>query len=167
MANYACMLKLEGAGGMALQRLAAEGLAWVPTLGNLLTMSAVALGVALNGFLTGGSPEAIFMLAPILLLLAQDPLLFPGLSDRQRYCPPAAAVSAFLLATGAAVAVSDVATGRGDAARSGLPGWMYLAKEIGMARECREGMVQGGREKGVGSEHAAGRWEQLRGGRMG
>lgn len=72
-ANYCAMLKLEGAGALALQRLAAEGLAWVPTLGNLLTLTAVALGVALNGFLNGGvgAPEGIFMLAPILLLLSQ------------------------------------------------------------------------------------------------
>ncbi len=73
------MLRLEGAGALALQRLAAEGLGWVPTVGNALTLTALALGLSLNAFLNGaggegggaGSPEAIFMLAPVLLLLSQ------------------------------------------------------------------------------------------------
>lgn len=48
---------------------------------------------------TGGSPEAIFMLAPLLLLLSQDPLLLTGLEDRMRYFPPVLAVTAFLTTT--------------------------------------------------------------------
>lgn len=47
----------------------------------------------------GGSPEAIFMLAPLLLLLSQDPLLLTGLEDRMRYFPPVLAVTAFLTTT--------------------------------------------------------------------
>ncbi|KAG2447194.1 hypothetical protein HYH02_007936 [Chlamydomonas schloesseri] len=134
-ANYCAMLKLEGAGALALQRLAAEGLAWVPTLGNLLTLTAVALGVALNGFLNGGvgAPEGIFMLAPILLLLSQDPLILPGLTERQRYCPPFMAVSAYLLGSGVLVAVGDVLTASGAVAASGLPPALYLAKDLGLA----------------------------------
>lgn len=80
-----------------LQRLTAVGLGWVPTLGNLLTLTAAVLGLALNMFLTSGSPEAVFMLAPLLLLLSADPLLLPGLAERKRYFPPAAAISSYLL----------------------------------------------------------------------
>ncbi|GLI61232.1 hypothetical protein VaNZ11_003532, partial [Volvox africanus] len=134
--NYCAMLKLEGAGALALQRLAQEGLAWVPTLGNLLTLTAVGLGLALNCFLNGGmgAPEAIFMLAPILLLLSQDVLILPGLSERQRYCPPQLAISAYLLVSGVSVAVTDaVVGGSGGPAAVGLPPTLYLLKELGLA----------------------------------
>ncbi|GIM00281.1 hypothetical protein Vretimale_5429, partial [Volvox reticuliferus] len=134
--NYCAMLKLEGAGALALQRLAQEGLAWVPTLGNLLTLTAMGLGLALNCFLSGGmgAPEAIFMLAPILLLLSQDVLILPGLSERQRYCPPQLAISAYLLVSGVLVAVSDVVVGGGGGpAAVGLPPTLYLLKELGIA----------------------------------
>ncbi|GLC46128.1 hypothetical protein PLESTB_001193000 [Pleodorina starrii] len=134
--NYCAMLKLEGAGALALQRLAGEGLSWVPTLGNLLTLAAAALGVALNAFLNGGlgAPEAIFMLAPVLLLLSQDPLILPGLSERQRYCPPQLAISAYLLLSGLMVVVGDVVAGGGAAAAVvGLPPVLYLVKEVGLA----------------------------------
>ncbi|KXZ48748.1 hypothetical protein GPECTOR_25g332 [Gonium pectorale] len=141
-ANTAAMLRLEGAGALALQRLAAEGLGWVPTVGNALTLTALALGLSLNAFLNGaggegggaGSPEAIFMLAPVLLLLSQDPLILPGLTDRQRYAPPQLAISAYLLATGVAGALADVlAAGGAAAAAVGLPPMLFLAKELGLA----------------------------------
>lgn len=86
--RFGTILRLEGAAGLALQRLAAEGLAWVPCLGNIFTLTAAAIGLALAGLLAAGAPEAIFMIAPVLLLLSQDPLLLPGLADRQRYFPP-------------------------------------------------------------------------------
>ncbi|KAG2493679.1 hypothetical protein HYH03_008193 [Edaphochlamys debaryana] len=133
--NYCAMLKLEGAGGMALQRLQAEGLGWVPSLGNILTITALALGLALNCFLNGGMgvPEGIFMLAPILLLLSQDPIILPGLTERQRYCPPMGAISLYLLASGVIQAITDILTPNGPAAQAGLPPALYLAKELGLA----------------------------------
>lgn len=39
------------------------------------------------------------MLAPLLLLLSQDPLLLTGLEDRMRYFPPVLAITAFLTTT--------------------------------------------------------------------
>eukprot|EP00955_Chlamydomonas_euryale_P042762 352421-Chlamydomonas_euryale.AAC.43 len=48
----------------------------------------------------GGSAEAIFMLAPMLLLLGQDPLMLPGLEDQQRYFPPVFATSVYLALAG-------------------------------------------------------------------
>lgn len=41
------------------------------------------------------------MLAPLLLLLNQDPVLLRGLGDRQRYAPPVGAVVAYLTAASA------------------------------------------------------------------
>ena len=47
---------------------------------------------------SGGSPEAIFMLAPLLLLLSQDPLMLSELEEQQRYFPPTLAVTTYLSA---------------------------------------------------------------------
>ncbi|KAK9824524.1 hypothetical protein WJX72_011089 [[Myrmecia] bisecta] len=93
---------LKGAAGQALARLSAEGLAWVPTAGNLLTLLCFTLCLALNSQLTQSSDAAIFALAPMLLLLNQDPLLFRGLSERQRYFPLALAASVYLAASATA-----------------------------------------------------------------
>lgn len=38
------------------------------------------------------------MLAPLLLLLSQDPLMLPNLEEHQRYFPPTLAVTAYLSA---------------------------------------------------------------------
>jgi len=95
--RFGCMLKLPGAAGVALQRLNRDGLVWVPTVGNICTGLALLMGITLNVHLTGGAAEAIFMLAPLLLLLSQDPVLLPGLGDKQRYFPPVLAVTAFLM----------------------------------------------------------------------
>jgi hypothetical protein len=46
-----------------------------------------------------GSEEAILALAPLLLLLNQDPILFPQLTDRRRYVPPFVATVLYLFAT--------------------------------------------------------------------
>ncbi len=67
-------------------------------------------------------PAAILVLAPVLLLLSQDPLLFRFLEDRRRYAPPAAAVTAYLAGT----ALWQLA---GEASEMGLAGLQgYLAK---------------------------------------
>lgn len=52
-------------------------------------------------YLTGGAPEAVFMLAPLLLMLSQDPLLLRQLGERHRYAPPAAAIALYLTIAGA------------------------------------------------------------------
>jgi hypothetical protein len=91
---------LPGAGGLALRRLARDGLGWVPTACNVCTLLAFAGCLVVNHHVTGGDPEAVLLLAPLLLLLSQDPLLLPALGEQQRYFPPVAAVTACL--TGAA-----------------------------------------------------------------
>ena len=54
-----------------MQRLSAEGAGWVPTAGNLATLFAFGLCLALIPQLAQDFDEAIFVLAPILLLLNQ------------------------------------------------------------------------------------------------
>lgn len=111
MSKFSKLLQLEGPGGVVLQRLSAEGLAWLPTLGNLFAINAFALGVALNSYITGGAPEAIFMLAPLLLLLSQDPVILPSLLNQQRYFPPVLVACAYLVVT-AAMQISQSAAAR-------------------------------------------------------
>jgi hypothetical protein len=87
---------LPGAGGIALRRLAREGLGWVPTACNACALLTFAGGLIVNHHVTGGEPEAVLLLAPLLLLLSQDPVFFPALGEQQRYFPPVAAVTACL-----------------------------------------------------------------------
>ncbi|KAK9827740.1 hypothetical protein WJX81_008185, partial [Elliptochloris bilobata] len=84
------------AGGGTLQRLEAEGLAWVPAWGNACAGLCFALCLVLNEKLAQGADAAILVLAPVLLLLGQDRLLCSGLSVRRRYFPPAIACVTFL-----------------------------------------------------------------------
>jgi hypothetical protein len=59
----------------------------------------------------GGQPEALLMLAPLLLLLSQDPLLLRQLGERQRYLPPVAAISGYIAIT-AVIQVGISVTGQ-------------------------------------------------------
>ena len=84
-----------------MQRLSAEGAGWVPTAGNLATLFAFGLCLALIPQLAQDFDEAIFVLAPILLLLNQARLrrrvwtptsskcLLPSVADssQKQRCP--------------------------------------------------------------------------------
>ncbi|PSC73750.1 no exine formation 1 [Micractinium conductrix] len=118
---------LKGAAGAALQRLSQDGLGWVPTCCNLAALLCFGMCMALNVQVTGGSPAAILLLSPLLLLLAQDPLLLRWLEDRRRYLPPLAAVTAYL----AGGALWQLA---GEASSMGLSSsWVlsYLGRNLG------------------------------------
>ncbi|OMP11412.1 hypothetical protein CCACVL1_00533 [Corchorus capsularis] len=65
-----------------IKRMAAEG-AWMPAVGNVATVMCFAICLILNVNLTGGSNQAIFFLAPILLLLNQDSDFVAGFGDKQ------------------------------------------------------------------------------------
>ncbi len=97
---------VPGAGGLALRRLARDGLGWVPTAGNVCAALAFVGCLRVNGHVTDGEPEAVLLLAPLLLLLSQDPLLLRGLGEQQRYVPPVAAITAYLTVS----AVSEAAS---------------------------------------------------------
>ncbi|WIA13369.1 hypothetical protein OEZ85_006949 [Tetradesmus obliquus] len=99
-------MQLEGGAGLALRRLSREGLGWVPTAGNVCTLLAFGICVYLNRYMTGGAPEAMLMLAPLLLMLSQDPLLLRQLGERQRYLPPVLAFSCYLTISSAIQVVS-------------------------------------------------------------
>jgi len=96
---------LPGAAGMVLRRLAREGLGWVPTAGNLCTLLAFAGCLVVNQTVTGGEPEAVLLLTPLLLLLSQDPVLLRGLTEQQRYFPPVLAATLYLAASAVAETV--------------------------------------------------------------
>ena len=122
----------QGAGGVVLQRLSSEGLGWVPTLGNLATLACFGLCVALNQAVTGGADAGALLLAPLLLLLSQDPLLARGLEQRRRYFPPALALAA-QLGGGAGARLAAAALGLGDGGgpgaawdMAGAPAWLLL-----------------------------------------
>ncbi|CAK0743676.1 hypothetical protein CVIRNUC_001488 [Coccomyxa viridis] len=78
---------MKGAGGAAMHQLAAQGLGWAPTVGNLSTLLCFVLALALNAQLNEAADEAILVLAPMLLLMNQDPLVFRSLTVRRRYAP--------------------------------------------------------------------------------
>jgi hypothetical protein len=66
-----------------------------------LFCSSLAAAAAAARYLTNGAPEAVFLVAPLLLLLSQDPLLLRRLGEEQRYAPPLAAVAGYLTLTAA------------------------------------------------------------------
>ena len=85
--------------------MATEGLGWLPTTGNLACLSWLLIALYLNWQAKGAPDEAIFLLAPSLLLLNKDPLLLPGLTPSRRYAPCSLAVSLYLLLSGTASVV--------------------------------------------------------------
>ncbi|XP_009125907.2 uncharacterized protein LOC103850865 [Brassica rapa] len=80
----------------AIEKMSEEGAAWMPAVGNVATIVCFAICLILNIHLSGGSSQAIFFLAPILLLLNQDSDLLSGFGDKQRYFPVILAISTYL-----------------------------------------------------------------------
>eukprot|EP00798_Chlamydomonas_sp_ICE-L_P021509 gene21509-28492_t len=138
-AHFGGLLRMDGSGAVALQRLHREGLAWVPTAGNIFTITAMILTVSVNMYLTGGSCEAILMLAPLLLLLSQDPIFFSELNDHQRYFPSVIMSTAFLSITALSQTLSSLGVadfGMGSfALRIENPG-IATSRRNGGATEC-------------------------------
>ncbi|XP_074307522.1 uncharacterized protein LOC141642589 [Silene latifolia] len=81
-----------------VKRMAADGV-WMPAVGNVATIMCFAICLILNFTLTGGSNRAIFLLAPILLLLNQDTDFVGGFGDKQRYFPVTVVISSYLVLT--------------------------------------------------------------------
>jgi hypothetical protein len=74
------------------RELKAKAIAWMPIIGNIATLTAFLACVVLSDELADGSAFSVFILAPILLLLHQDSVIFPILEDSQRYAPPLAMI---------------------------------------------------------------------------
>ena len=64
----------------------------MPIIGNVATLTSFVACVVLSDEFADGSVFSVFVLAPILLLLHQDSVIFPILEDSQRYAPPVAVV---------------------------------------------------------------------------
>jgi len=74
------------------RELKAKAIAWMPIIGNIATLTSFLACVVLSDELADGSAFSVFVLAPILLLLHQDSVIFPILEDSQRYAPPLAMI---------------------------------------------------------------------------
>ncbi|EEF50140.1 uncharacterized protein LOC8285711 [Ricinus communis] len=115
-----------------IKRMAAEG-AWMPAVGNVATIMCFAICLILNVNLTGGSNQAIFFLAPILLLLNQDSDFVAGFGDKQRYFPVAVAISAYLVLTALYSIWEDVWHGNtGWGLEIGGPDWFFAVKNLAL-----------------------------------
>ncbi|KAF2288407.1 hypothetical protein GH714_007258 [Hevea brasiliensis] len=115
-----------------IKRMAAEG-AWMPAVGNVATIMCFAICLILNVNLTGGSNQAIFLLAPILLLLNQDTDFVAGFGDKQRYFPVAVAISAYLVLTALYSMWEDVWHGNtGWGIDIGGPDWFFAVKNLAL-----------------------------------
>ena len=88
---------LRGAGGALAQRtMAAMSASWMPVVGNAATLIAFSTSAVLSSRVSPGSDHAVFALAPVLLLLHEDAVVFTSLLGAQRYAPPLSAVVASL-----------------------------------------------------------------------
>ncbi|GAV80798.1 hypothetical protein CFOL_v3_24258 [Cephalotus follicularis] len=115
-----------------IKRMAAKG-AWMPAVGNVATVMCFAICLILNVNLTGGSNQAIFFLAPILLLLNQDSDFVAGFGDKQRYFPVTVAISAYLVLTTLYTIWEDVWHGNsGWGLEVGGPDWFFAVKNLAL-----------------------------------
>ncbi|XP_022725442.1 uncharacterized protein LOC111281907 [Durio zibethinus] len=113
-----------------IKRMAAEG-AWMPAVGNVATVMCFAICLILNVNLTGGSNQAIFFLAPILLLLNQDSDFVAGFGDKQRYFPVIVVISVYLVLTTLYSILEEVWHGNaGWDIEIGGPGWFFAVKNL-------------------------------------
>ncbi|KAJ0046957.1 hypothetical protein Pint_05593 [Pistacia integerrima] len=116
----------------SIKRMAAEG-AWMPAVGNVATIMCFAICLILNFNLTGGSNQAIFFLAPILLLLNQDSDFVAGFGDKQRYFPVTAAISGYLVLSALYSIWEDIWHGNtGWGLEIGGPDWFFAIKNLAL-----------------------------------
>ncbi|KAJ0740521.1 hypothetical protein HanOQP8_Chr06g0217721 [Helianthus annuus] len=115
-----------------IKRMAAEG-AWMPAVGNVATIMCFAICLILNVNLTGGSNRAIFLLAPILLLLNQDSDFVAGFGDKQRYFPVTIVISGYLILTSVYSIWEEIWQGNvGWGMQVGGPNWLFAVKNLAL-----------------------------------
>ncbi|GJP32031.1 hypothetical protein CLOM_g16576 [Closterium sp. NIES-68] len=85
---------------------------WLPLVGNLSTLFSFLLALGLLAVLGQheSDQQAIFLIAPILLLLNPDLNFLASFSDRQRYFPLTLACSAYLIVSVLGTVLAEVAT---------------------------------------------------------
>ena len=97
---------------LARRALRAANAGWMPAVGNVATVIAFVASIATAVRIQPESNLRAFALAPILLLLHEDGVVFESLAGRRRYAPPLVAVVVVLLADAAA----EIARGAPQAA---------------------------------------------------
>ena len=70
---------------------------WIPSLGNVASACSFLAGSALAARVATDADAATFVVAPALLMLHEDGVLFPSLRGARRYAPPLAVVATQLL----------------------------------------------------------------------
>uniref|UniRef100_M4CX85 No exine formation 1 n=1 Tax=Brassica campestris TaxID=3711 RepID=M4CX85_BRACM len=118
----------------AIEKMSEEGAAWMPAVGNVATIVCFAICLILNIHLSGGSSQAIFFLAPILLLLNQDSDLLSGFGDKQRYFPVTLAISTYLALSSLYVVWEEVWFGgnAGWGVEIGGREWFFAVKNLAL-----------------------------------
>ncbi|KAK9675318.1 hypothetical protein RND81_11G000300 [Saponaria officinalis] len=115
-----------------IKKMVVEG-AWMPAVGNVATVMCFAICLILNITLTGGSNRAIFLLAPILLLLNQDTDFVAGFGDKQRYFPVSVVITSYLVLTGLQSIWEEVWHGNaGWGLEIGGPDWFFAVKNVAL-----------------------------------
>jgi hypothetical protein len=104
---------------------------WASLVGNVLTAAAFAIALLLSLGMSGPQDAAIFVIAPLLLLLNRDEFLLSRLVNARRYFAPVAAVVIFLGANAANQLLDAVLLSEHDRAHqmhhpSGLPWWFFV-----------------------------------------
>ena len=87
---------------LARRALRAANAGWMPAVGNVATSIAFVASIATAVRIQPESNLHAFALAPILLLLHEDGVVFESLAGRRRYAPPLVAAVVVLLADAAA-----------------------------------------------------------------
>lgn len=82
---------------LTFRELAKDGKLWLPVVGNISTVTSYVSALFASHYLVGNADGAAFLIAPILLLLNQDPLFFQSFTLARRYLPVALSVSCYLL----------------------------------------------------------------------
>ncbi|CDY09793.1 BnaC09g43680D [Brassica napus] len=118
----------------AIEKMSEEGAAWMPAVGNVATIVCFAICLILNIHISGGSSQAIFFLAPILLLLNQDSDLLSGFGDKQRYFPVTLAISTYLALSSLYVVWEEVWFGgnTGWGVEIGGREWFFAVKNLAL-----------------------------------
>lgn len=116
--------RFKSAGGALAQRaLRAMRVGWMPVVGNISTFVTFGSATVLATYSRPDSCFAVFAVAPILLLLHEDELLFDSLSGTQRYVPPMAAIVISLAYNAAADALDGPPTPHAALAVGGDLAW--------------------------------------------
>ncbi|KAJ3671798.1 hypothetical protein LUZ60_007877 [Juncus effusus] len=123
--------RTAGSPALTIKRLSAEA-AWMPLIGNISTILCFIICLILNISLTGGSNRAIFLLAPILLLLNQDSDIISSFGDRQRYFPVIFAISTYLVLLALYRIFEEVFSPGVEFLFVGGPGWFFAVKNLAL-----------------------------------